>query len=71
MTPSLEHILDAHGGLVRWRSRTASELEMSAYADGLWLPTRRRVYPRGPLGRPLPLPALVAIDVHDARLRSD
>lgn len=39
--------------------------------DGLWLPTRRRVYPRGPLGRPLPIPTLVAIDVHDARLRSD
>lgn len=39
--------------------------------DGLWLPTRRRVYPRGPLGRPLPLPTLVAIDIHDAQLRSD
>jgi len=35
---------------------------------GLWMPTRRRVYPRGPLGRPLPLPTLVAIDIHDARL---
>ncbi|MGI9125403.1 MAG: hypothetical protein ACR2JM_11725 [Mycobacterium sp.] len=34
---------------------------------GLWMPTRRRVYPRGPLGRPLPLPTLVAIDIHDAR----
>jgi hypothetical protein len=38
---------------------------------GLWLPTRRRVYPRGPLGRPLPLPTLVAIDVHDAQPQSD
>lgn len=37
---------------------------------GLWLPTRRRVYPRGPLGRPLPLPTLVAIDVHDVQPRS-
>lgn len=35
--------------------------------DGLWLPTRRRVYPRGPSGRPLPLPLLVGIDIHDAR----
>ena len=35
----------------------------------LWLPTTRRVYPRGPLGRPLPLPTLVAIDIHDARPR--
>lgn len=33
----------------------------------LWLPTRRRVYPKGPLNRPLPAPTLVAIDIHDAR----
>lgn len=33
----------------------------------LWLPTRRRVYPRGPSGRPLPQPLLVGIDIHDAR----
>ncbi|WP_059018932.1 hypothetical protein [Mycobacterium sp. M26] len=33
---------------------------------GLWLPTTRRVYPRGPLNRPLPLPTLVAIDIHSA-----
>jgi hypothetical protein len=30
------------------------------------MPTRRRVYPRGPFGRPLPGPTLVAIDIHDA-----
>lgn len=35
--------------------------------DGLWLPTRRRVYPSGPFGRPLPFPTLVAIDIHDAQ----
>lgn len=34
---------------------------------GLWMPTRRRVYPRGPSGQPLPLPLLVGIDIHDAR----
>lgn len=34
---------------------------------GLWLPTRRRVYPKAPSGRPLPGPTLVAIDIHDAR----
>lgn len=34
---------------------------------GLWLPTRRRVYPKGPLNRPLPFPTLVAIDIHDAQ----
>ena len=32
---------------------------------GLWLPTTRRVYPRGPFGRPLPGPTLVAVDIHD------
>lgn len=34
---------------------------------GLWAPTRRRVYPRGPANRPLPLPTLVALDIHDLR----
>ncbi|MFN8072900.1 MAG: hypothetical protein U0R66_13995 [Mycobacterium sp.] len=34
---------------------------------GLWAPTRRRVYPRGPSGRPLPGPLLVGIDIHDLR----
>jgi len=33
---------------------------------GLLLPTRRRVYPAGPFTRPLPVPTLVAIDIHDA-----
>ena len=37
---------------------------------GLWMPTKRRVYPKGPLNRPLPLPTLVAIDVHDAQPRT-
>jgi hypothetical protein len=36
---------------------------------GLSLPTRRRVYPKGPGGRPLPFPILVAIDIHDAQPR--
>lgn len=36
---------------------------------GLWLPTTRRVYPRGPFGRPLPGPTLVAIDIHQVRVR--
>lgn len=38
---------------------------------GLWLPTRRRVYPKGPSNRPLPFPTLVAIDIHDAQPRTD
>ena len=32
----------------------------------LWLPTSRRVYPKGPMNRPLPAPTLVAIDIHNA-----
>lgn len=36
---------------------------------GLWAPTTRRVYPRGPFGRPLPGPTLVALDIHDVRPR--
>lgn len=36
--------------------------------DGLWLPATRRVYPRGPFGRPLPGPTLVAVDIHDVRI---
>lgn len=36
---------------------------------GLWVPTTRRVYPRGPDNRPLPLPTLVAVDVHDVQPR--
>lgn len=31
---------------------------------GLWLPTTRRVYPKGPFNRALPFPTLVAIDIH-------
>ncbi len=34
---------------------------------GLWVPTTRRVYPRGPVNRPLPLPLLVAVDIHDVK----
>lgn len=36
---------------------------------GLWMPATRRVYPRGPFGRPLPGPTLVAVDIHDAHPR--
>ena len=36
----------------------------------LWMPTKRRVYPKGPFNRRLPLPTLVAIDVHSAEPRS-
>jgi hypothetical protein len=36
-------------------------------ADGILLPTRRRVYLRGPDSRPTPYPLLVAIDIRDLR----
>jgi hypothetical protein len=36
---------------------------------GLWVSTTRRVDPRGPFNRPLPLPTLVAVDIHDVRPR--
>lgn len=37
---------------------------------GLRVSTVRRVYPRGPLGRPRPFPTLVAIDIHDVQPRT-
>lgn len=37
---------------------------------GLRVSTVRRVYPRGPLGRPLPFPTLVAIDIYDVAPRT-
>jgi hypothetical protein len=36
-------------------------------ADGILLPTRRRVYLRGPDSRPAPYPLLVSIDIRDLR----
>ena len=36
--------------------------------DGIPFPSRRRVTPRGPAGRPLPFPVLVWIEVHEWRL---
>ena len=36
---------------------------------GLWLPTKRRVHPRGPGGRPIKALTLVAVDIHDAQPR--
>lgn len=37
-------------------------------SDGIPFPSRRRVTPRGPGGRPLPFPVLVWIKVHEWRL---
>ncbi|MEZ5131215.1 hypothetical protein [Mycolicibacterium sp.] len=47
-------------------ARAAHLCEKYRQFGGLSIPTRRRVYPRGPLGRPLAFPTLVAIDIHEA-----
>lgn len=77
--PTQEFYFDVYGRLTRhdytaevvgpW-ARAAHLCENYRQFGGLWLPTRRRVHPIGPLGRPLPLPTLVAIDIHDAHPRS-
>lgn len=77
-SPTQELTFDAGGRLLR-HDYTAEVVGAWAKAahlcrdyrqfGGLWLPTTRRVYPRGPFGRPLPAPTLVAIDIHDAHPR--
>jgi hypothetical protein len=37
---------------------------------GLVFPTRRRVHPRGPGGRPLPYPILVALDIDEIEIET-
>ncbi|MCW1958076.1 MAG: hypothetical protein KIH64_005930, partial [Mycobacterium sp.] len=78
-SPTQEFHFDGSGRLVRhdytaevvgsW-AKAAHMCSSYRQFGGLWLPTRRRVYPRGPFARTLPLPTLVAIDIHDARPRS-
>lgn len=78
-SPTQEFRFDASGRLTR-HDYTAQVIGSWAKAahlcsdyrqfGNLWLPTRRRVYPRGPFGRPLPGPTLVAIDIHDVHPRS-
>jgi hypothetical protein len=46
----------------RW-ARAAHYSDEHKIFDGLVLPTRRRVRPRGPAGRALPGPTLVALDI--------
>jgi hypothetical protein len=46
----------------RW-ARAAHYCDDHRHFDGLVFPTRRRVRPRGPLGRSLPGPILVALDI--------
>ena len=75
-SPTQELLFDQSGRLSRhdytaevvgsW-ARAAHLCQKYRRFGGLWLPTRRRVYPAGPFARPLPVPTLVAIDIHDAQ----
>ena len=77
-SPTQEFLFDDSGRLSRhdytaevvgsW-ARAAHLCQDYRRFGGLWLPTRRRVYPAGPFNRPLPAPTLVAIDIHDAQPR--
>ena len=49
-------------------ARAAHVIEAHATQGGLRFPSRRRVTPRAPSGRPLAGPTLIAIDVHALRV---
>ncbi len=75
-SPTQELHFDATGRLVRhdYTAEVVGSLGQGGAPvpdyrkfGGLWLPTTRRVFPRGPANRCLPLPTLVAIDIHNAR----
>jgi len=51
-------------------ARAAHVIESHATQDGLCFPSHRRVTPRGPRGRPLAGPTLIAIMVHDYRVET-
>lgn len=78
-SPTQELYFDAAGRLVR-HDYTAEVVGAWAKAahlcrdyrrfGQLWVPTTRRVYPKGPGHRALPAPTLVAIDIHDVRPRT-
>jgi hypothetical protein len=64
----IQQILDAHGGMERWRRYTTVTANIST-GGGLWalkglkMPSRRRAYLRGPDGKPVHDLLLVAIDL--------
>jgi len=74
-SPTQELLFDRSGRLTRhdYTAEVVGSWAKAAHLcrdyrqfGGLWLPTRRRVYPAGPFTRPMPAPTLVAIDIHDA-----
>ena len=75
-SPTQELLFDSSGRLTRhdYTAQVVGSWAKAAHLcqdyrqfSGLWLPTRRRVYPAGPFTAPLPVPTLVAIDIHDAQ----
>ena len=76
-SPTQEFLFDESGRLYRhdytaevvgaWAKAAHLCTDYRRFGE-LWLPTRRRVYPKGPFKRPLPIPTLVAIDIHDAQM---
>jgi hypothetical protein len=76
-----EFAIQAHGGLVRWKSfRTVSADLIQGgtpgahYVDdfvdvsGILFPTKRRIFPRQPDGRSLSEPLVVSIDLRNILL---
>lgn len=59
-----DYTAEVFGG---WAKAAHVILEHSR-SDGIPFPSRRRVTPRGPGGRPLPFPVLVWIEVHEWQL---
>lgn len=78
-SPTQELYFDGAGRLVRhdYTAEVVGSWARAVHLCGdyrrfgeLWLPTTRRVYPKGLFNRALPAPTLVAIDIHDARTRT-
>ena len=74
-SPTQELLFDRSGRLTRhdYTAKVVGSWAKAAHLcqdyrqfGGLLMPTRRRVYPAGPFSRPLPVPTLVAIEIHDA-----
>lgn len=78
-SPQQTFYVDA-AGLIRRHDYTAQPVGHWAHAahycsdhkqiDGLLFPARRRVHPRGPTGRPLRYPTLVALDIDQIEIET-
>lgn len=63
-------LLERHDYTVEIAGNTPGAHYVSNYTEvqGLRFPTKRRIYPRQPDGKPMPEPQVVSIDVSDIRL---